>query len=161
MYLESRRTAQGVELHLTGPWRVTQLDAIARELDGVELAGAAHVLIDTAAVSVLDLSASLKLRDFMRRAAAAGAHVEFAGAPPDQLRLIATATSESAPGVQSEQPGPPQLEEPVTALGRRVVGGWDDLLSGLTFVGRIAVTAAGALRAPQAAAAGFNRAPCL
>ncbi|MEJ0004988.1 MAG: hypothetical protein WDM77_00965 [Steroidobacteraceae bacterium] len=40
MYLESRRTAQGVELQLTGSWRVTHLDALARELADVPLAGA-------------------------------------------------------------------------------------------------------------------------
>ena len=31
MYLECRRTARGVELHLTGAWRVTHLDALTRE----------------------------------------------------------------------------------------------------------------------------------
>jgi phospholipid/cholesterol/gamma-HCH transport system permease protein len=148
VYLQSRRTAQGVELQLTGPWRITQLDALARELAGVELGGATHVRIDTTAVTALDLSASVKLRDFVTRATAAGASVEFSGPPPDQLRLIATATSEPPPE-HPEVPGPHHIEEPVEALGRRVVGGWDDVLSGLAFVGRIAVTALGALRAPR------------
>ena len=149
MYLESRRTAQGVELRLTGPWRVTHLEAVARELAGVDLAGAPHVLIDTAGLSVLDLSASLKLRDFVRRAQAAGSNVEFAGAPPDQLRLIAAATTDPIPIEHPEVPGAHHIEEPVEALGRRVVGGWDDILSGLAFVGRIAVTAGGAVRSPR------------
>ena len=149
MYLDSRRTAQGVELHLTGPWRITQLDDLARELAGVELAGATYVRIDTTALSALDLSASVKLRDFVTRATAAGATVEFAGSPPDQLRLIATATGDPPPVEHPEVPGPHYIEEPVEALGRRVVGGWDDLLSGFAFVGRIAVTALSALRAPR------------
>jgi phospholipid/cholesterol/gamma-HCH transport system permease protein len=149
VYLESRRTAQGVELHLTGSWRVTHLDALSRELAGVDLGGATQVRIDTADLDALDLSASLKLRDFLERAAAAGAHVEFVGAPPDQLRLIATATGEPPPVVHPDVASPHHIEEPVEALGRRVVGGWDDLLSGLAFVGRIAVTAGGALRTPR------------
>jgi phospholipid/cholesterol/gamma-HCH transport system permease protein len=149
VYLESRRTAQGLELHLTGPWRVTHLDLLAHELAGVELGGATRVRIDTAAVTILDLSASLKLRDFVRRAEAAGATVEFTGAPPDQLRLIATATEDPPPVVHPEVPGPHHIEEPVEALGRRVVGGWADLLSGLAFVGRIAVTFCRAVWAPR------------
>ena len=84
MYLESRRTAQGLELHLTGPWRINHLDALQRELAGVQLAGVAQVLIDTSAISTLDLSASVKLRDFVQRAGAAGAIVKFSGGAPDQ-----------------------------------------------------------------------------
>jgi phospholipid/cholesterol/gamma-HCH transport system permease protein len=148
VYLQIRRTAQGIELQLTGPWRVTHLDALTRELAGVELAGASHVLIDTANLSALDLSASVKLRDFVQRAGAAGAAVEFAGTPPDQLRLIDAAMG-APPPTDAVVPAPPYIEEPVEALGRRVVGGWDDLLSGLGFVGRIAVTAFGVTRAPR------------
>ncbi|HEY1900040.1 MAG TPA: MlaE family lipid ABC transporter permease subunit [Steroidobacteraceae bacterium] len=149
MYLESRRTAQGVELHLTGPWRITHLDALERELAAVGVAGGEHILIDTTALTALDLSASVKLRDFVQRAAVAGASVAFAGAPPDQLRLIDTVTVGPAPITHPSVPGPHYIEEPVEALGRRVVGGWDDLVSGLAFVGRIAVTVIGALYAPR------------
>ena len=149
MYLESRRTAQGVELRLTGAWRVTHLAALARELAAVGLAGAGEVLIDTAGLTALDLSASVKLQDFVRRAVAAGARVTFKPAPPDQLHLIETAMAPPPPAPQAAVPGPHHIEEPVEALGRRVVGGWDDLLSGLAFVGRIAVTAGRALRAPR------------
>jgi phospholipid/cholesterol/gamma-HCH transport system permease protein len=149
VYLESRRTAQGLELHLTGPWRVTQLDALERELSGVPLRAGEPLLIDTSALTTLDLSASVKLRDFLQRATAAGCRVAFAGAPPDQLRLIDTALGPAEPVAHPVVPGPHYIEEPVEALGRRVVGGWDDLLSGLAFIGRIAVTAFGALRAPR------------
>jgi phospholipid/cholesterol/gamma-HCH transport system permease protein len=149
VYLESRRTAQGIELHLTGPWRVTHLDALERELAGVPLNGGDRVLIDTSQLTALDLSASVKLRDFLTRASAAGAGVTFAGAPPDQLRLIDVAVGAPPPVTHPIVPGPHHIEEPVEALGRRVVGGWDDLVSGLAFIGRIAVTAFGALRAPR------------
>jgi len=149
VYLESRRTAQGVELHLTGPWRVTHLDAIAHELAGVELSGAGRVLIDASGISTLDLSASLKLRDFIRRATAAGATVGFAAEPPDQLRLIDAVAGEPAPAAEVDDSESLDFEEPVEALGRRVVGGWDDLRGDLNFVGRIAVTALGVLRAPR------------
>ena len=149
MYLESRRTAQGIELHLTGPWRVTNLDALERELSGVPLLGNDHVLIDASGLTALDLSASAKLRDFLMRAGAAGASVAFAGAPPEQLRLIDAAIGTAEPVTHPVIPGPHYIEEPVEALGRRVVGGWDDLAGGLAFIGRIAVTAFGALWAPR------------
>jgi phospholipid/cholesterol/gamma-HCH transport system permease protein len=149
VYLESRRTARGVELHLTGAWRVTHLDALTRELAGVDLAGATHVLIDTTDLATLDLSASVKLRDFLQRAGAAGARIEFTPCPPDQLRLIDTAMAGPAAVADPAVPGPHYIEEPVEALGRRVVGGWDDLVSGLAFGGRIAVSALAGIRAPR------------
>ena len=110
MYLQSRRTAQGVALDLTGSWRLPELDAFTRELAAVQLDGATQVLIDTTGLTALDLSASVKLRDFMRRAAAAGASVEFVGPPPDQLRLIETAMGEPAPLPHPEVPGPHHIE---------------------------------------------------
>ena len=149
MYLESRRTAQGVELRLTGPWRLTQLEAIAAELAGVDLSGAAAVLIDATQVAALDLSASVKLRDFVRRAQAAGSSVRFIGAAPDQLRLIESVSADAGPVTPPEAVPPSLIEEPVEALGRRVIGSWGDLVGGLAFGGHIAVTAAGALRAPR------------
>ena len=148
MYLESRRTAQGVELHLTGPWRITHLDALQRELAGVQLAGVTQVIIDTRGISTLDLSASVKLRDFVQRAGAAGALVKFSGAPPDQLRLIDKVTTDPTTA-DPAIPGPHYVDEPVEALGRAVVGGWDDLVHGLAFIGRVAVTALGVLRSPR------------
>ena len=149
MYLETRRTARGVELHLTGAWRIAHLDALTRELEAVPLAGITQVLVDTTDLGLLDLSASVKLRDFLQRAGAAGASIEFTPAAPDQLHLIDTALGESAAVSDPTVPAPDYLDEPVEALGRRVVGGWDDLVSGLAFVGRIAATAFGAARAPR------------
>ncbi len=149
MYLESRRTAQSVDLQLTGAWRVTHLDALAGELDAVQLAGATRVSIDTSRLQTLDLSASVKLRDFVQRAAAGGARVEFAPAAPDQLRLIDAAMAQPAASADPAVPGPHYIEEPVEALGRRVVGGWADLVSGLAFFGRIGATAVAAVRAPR------------
>jgi phospholipid/cholesterol/gamma-HCH transport system permease protein len=149
VYLESRRTTRGVELRLTGPWRITHLTALERELAGVELVGGDQVLIDTSGLSVLDLSASLKLREFTQRAGALGASIAYRGPPPDQLRLIERAMAGPPPDAHPAVPGPHHIEEPVEALGRRVVGGWDDLVSGLTFVGRIAVTGFGAVCAPR------------
>ncbi len=149
MYLESRRAAQGVELHLTGPWRVAHLDALQRELAGVDLAGVARVVIDTSGITTLDLSASVKLRDFVARATASGAAVEFSAGAPDQLRLIDTVTADPDTAAAPAIPGPHHIDEPVEALGRRVVGGWGDLANGLDFIGRIAVTAFGILRSPR------------
>ncbi len=126
-----------------------QLQTLEGELAGVEFAGASQVLIDTSGLEALDLSASVKLRDFVQRATAAGARVQFTPAAPDQLRLIDTALGEPVAVPDAGVPNPHYIEEPVEALGRRVLGGWGDLVSGLAFVGRIAATALAGLRAPR------------
>jgi phospholipid/cholesterol/gamma-HCH transport system permease protein len=88
MPVEVRRTAEELELGLTGEWSTLQLTAIAAALGALELDGTRRVLIDTSGLTRLDLSAAWMLRDFLRRARAAGVEASFRGAPPDQLRLI-------------------------------------------------------------------------
>jgi phospholipid/cholesterol/gamma-HCH transport system permease protein len=88
MAVEVRRTAEGLELGLTGEWGAQQLNVIGAQLAALPLEGTRRVLIETSGLSRLDLSAAWTLREFLRRSRAAGVEVSFRGAPPDQLRLI-------------------------------------------------------------------------
>ena len=148
MYLESRRTAQGLELDLTGAWRIADLAAVDRELKAVTVDGGGTVLVSFAGLSALDLSSSLRLRDFLQRLRAAGCDVRYDGEPPDQLHLVDSTLGERLSAGRSK-PRPPEQEQPVEALGRLVVGSWGDVRDGLEFLGRIAYKAARGLLRPR------------
>ena len=144
--VEVRRTAEGLELELTGVWSVRELAAIEAALDSVDVASVPRIRIAAAGISELDLSGAWALRGFMRRARRAGADVAFRGTPPDQLRLVDETLAEPAApddeGVPVDErppraePGPRALE----AIGRYVVRWWHDLVAGLAFFGRCFVT---------------------
>ena len=142
MYLSALRNADRLELDLTGHWRVRNFVALERELAQTSLEGAREVVIGTTRIEALDLAGSWLLREFAQRAQGAGARVVFRDRRPEQLRLIDETLGEA------EAAGPPPaplddlalLEEPVEALGRRVVRGAHDTVIGLAFIGRLATT---------------------
>ena len=152
MYLQSRRTAQGLELDLTGSWRITDLPALDRELSAVDVAGHSEgdrtALVSTVRLSALDLSASLRLRGFLQRLRAAGWEIRFEGEPPDQLRLVDSTLGDRAAAGRS-RPRHTEGEQPVEALGRLVVGSWADLMHGLSFGGRVTVVLLRTLLQPR------------
>lgn len=141
MFLTARRSAETLELDLTGPWRIDHFSAIERELAPLTLLQSREIIVSAAGLEALDLSSSFVLSEFLERARRRGARVHFRGAVPDQLRLIEGlgAPVPASPG-RDEQLSE-LLEEPVEALGRRVVRSWHDLLDGLAFIGRLTVIA--------------------
>lgn len=145
MYLESRRTPQTLELDLIGHWRVADVPDLDRELAATDVTGVRELAVSAQRLAQIDLPASLSLHDFLERVRGRGIAVRFAGEPPGPLALI-----EQCRGAAS---GPPpdtaHHEEPVAALGRLVVGSWDDTLRGLAFIGRLAWTAGAALAHPR------------
>jgi phospholipid/cholesterol/gamma-HCH transport system permease protein len=153
--LEVRRSDQGLELELTGEWRALRIGAIDAALAALDLAGARHVEISTDHLDVLDLTGAWRLHEFIRQAQAAGTKIEFKGDPPDQLRLVdQTLKGESPPVCSQQRPKVPlslvdEFELPalrsLTLLGRHAVLYGRDLVSDLSFLGRMAVTAGGAL----------------
>ena len=148
MYLETRRTAQGLEFDLTGAWRIADLPALDRELAAVAIDGGGTALVSFAHLSSLDLSASLKLRDFLQRLRSAGWDVRYDGEPPDQLHLVDSTLGERVSAGRS-RPRPPEHELPVEALGRMVVGSWGDTRDALNFLGRVAFKGASCLLQPR------------
>ena len=148
MAVEVRRTADGLQLGLTGEWGAQQFTAIAAELAALDLTASRRVLIDTQELAALDLSAAWALREFVHRARAAGAEVSFHGSAPDQLRLLDETLKEAggAPGTPAApaEPTAPGLaaaeSRALSLVGRLTVRAGDDLLEWLAFFGRACVT---------------------
>jgi len=82
MSVEVRRTDEGLELELTGEWVAQRLALIQTGLAAVDVAAARQVSIATQQLTALDLAGAWALRQFVRRARAAGAAVTFRGTPP-------------------------------------------------------------------------------
>jgi phospholipid/cholesterol/gamma-HCH transport system permease protein len=143
MAVEVRRTADGLQLELTGEWGAQQFTAIEAQLAAVDLTGSRRVLIVTEGLTALELSAAWALREFMRRARAAGVEVNFRGTAPDQLRLLDDTLKDvdggagAAPAAQAR----PEAESgALAAIGRYAVAAGTDLVAWLAFLGRVSVT---------------------
>ena len=142
MPVEVRRTAQGLTLELTGEWDVWQLRTLETQLAGLELGGVRSLTIEAAGITRLDLSGAWALREFVRRARAAGTDVAFEGQPPDQLRLVDETLKEPAAAAKAEPAPPAEAAGALSAIGRYAVDASHGLLRGLAFLGRCAATAA-------------------
>jgi phospholipid/cholesterol/gamma-HCH transport system permease protein len=145
MYVEAARTGTQVELGLTGEWRALQVASLQAELAQVDLTGVRDLRIGTARLTALDLTGAWELREFVRRARAAGVEVDFAGTPPDQLRLVDQTLASAAPpgaptGPVTEEEGLPEHSPQLVALGRQAVRSWKDMVEALAFLGRSSLT---------------------
>src|SRR5581483_4343280 len=148
---ETRRSAEALELELTGEWRALRFDEIDAALAAVDVAGERRIRISTTQLAVLDLSGAWRLHEFIKTARTAGAEVVFEGTPPDQLRLVdQTLRGESPPCSERNRPVPlnpiEELEAPAIRslefLGRHAVLFTRDLIRDLAFLGRMSVTSA-------------------
>jgi phospholipid/cholesterol/gamma-HCH transport system permease protein len=144
MPVEVRRTAEGLQLDLTGEWGMRQFGELEAQLAGVDLSAAPQVLLDTRGLTALDLSGAWALREFLRRARTAGASVAFKGAPPDQLRLLDETLKEADAGAAGEDSSPAAAPPPhigaLSVVGRYAVVSGHDALEGLAFLGRVVAT---------------------
>jgi phospholipid/cholesterol/gamma-HCH transport system permease protein len=157
MMVEVHRTEGGLALDLTGEWRALAYQQIDTALAAVDLSGARRVEIATDRLAALDLTGAWRLREFLRHARSMGAEVAFAGAPPDQLRLVEetlsplesggavplAASGGRAPGRPGIPPHPVEEAEVATLafIGRRAVILWQDMIGALAFLGRLSGTA--------------------
>jgi len=139
-----RRTAEGLELELTGEWSVRALAPIEAALESIDVASVPRIRIAAQGITHLDLSGAWALRAFVRRARRAGAEVQFHGTPPDQLRLVDETLAAKEPGESAAPASAPAPAEPgeraLVAIGRYVVRSGRDLVHGLAFFGRTCVT---------------------
>jgi phospholipid/cholesterol/gamma-HCH transport system permease protein len=146
MYFEAARTGTHVELGLTGEWQALQVGALQAALAQVDLTGVQDLRIGTTRLAALDLTGAWELREFVRRARAAGVRVGFDGAPPDQLRLVDETLASAAPAAPALPPVPaieeglPEHSPHLVALGRQAVGAGKDLVDACAFLGRSCVT---------------------
>jgi phospholipid/cholesterol/gamma-HCH transport system permease protein len=147
MAVEVLRTADGLQLELTGEWGARQFSAIAAALAAVDLRAMRRVLIGTSGLTSLELSGAWALREFLQRARRAGVEVTFRGAPPDQLRVVdetlkeppGDAPAATAAAAADEGEG----ERALAAIGRFAVGAGVDVVEWLAFFGRTGVCGLG------------------
>ena len=151
MFVTTQRRDQQLLLQLSGDWHIASVLQIEAELAAVALDGATALSIGTKELTALDLSAAWALREFIARAAAAGATATFTDGEPQQLKLVAdTLVAEQAPAVKLASGVQPLHEiQAVSALGRHAVLGWQGTIAGLDFVGRVSKVLGGALFRPQ------------
>jgi phospholipid/cholesterol/gamma-HCH transport system permease protein len=143
--VEVRRTADGLELELTGEWSVRALASIEAALERIDVASVPRVRIAAGGITELDLSGAWALSAFVRRARRAGAEADFRGDPPDQVRLVDETLSEAgapdAAELPAERLAPPEpAGRALVAIGRYVVRSSRDLVAGLAFFGRTCTT---------------------
>jgi phospholipid/cholesterol/gamma-HCH transport system permease protein len=159
MVMEVRRTDGGLALDLTGEWRALAYRQIDSALAAVDLSGARHVEIATDRLDALDLTGAWRLREFVRRARRSGVQVDFAGAPPEPLRLVdetlgapaATGAGTEAGSVGMAAPHPVAAADAaaLALIGRRAVALWRDMIGALAFLGRLSITALRTLPRPK------------
>jgi phospholipid/cholesterol/gamma-HCH transport system permease protein len=137
MYLTARRNADELNLELSGAWRAPRFTDIEAELGTLDFAGLRRVNI-AAGQAQLDLTGAWLLRDFLDRARAAGATIQFQGLEPATLLLVESCKTGdiTAHTHGIEWPDPAQAVE---GLGRRAVRGFDRIAGGVSFLGRISV----------------------
>jgi phospholipid/cholesterol/gamma-HCH transport system permease protein len=141
--LTARRSEDGLTLDLHGQWRVQEMPQIDAALEGVNLASAPAILLDTAGLQALDLSCAWRLHKFLEAARAAGSRGSFRPAPPDQLRVIDQTLGKLRAG---RQPALGRARfSPLGQLGRETVLFWRDMKALVNFLGRVCVTFARSL----------------
>jgi phospholipid/cholesterol/gamma-HCH transport system permease protein len=157
MSVELRRSAEAIDVELTGEWVAGRFGALERELRAIDLSGLRQLSIATRAVTALDLTGAWILNEFLHRARASGASVSFRDAPPDQLRLLdETLKPEAQPGSAGAEAAPAAPAAParpaaetLATIGRTAVDAGRDLSGGLAFLGRVSATLLAALVRPR------------
>jgi phospholipid/cholesterol/gamma-HCH transport system permease protein len=150
--VEVRRSAEGLELELSGDWGVREVAALEATLNAIDVASAASIRIATADIARLDLSGAWTLSAFVRRARRAGAEVSFANAPPDQLRLVDETLTGPPAAIALKEQAPPAGEvgdRALIAIGRYAVRTGRDIVAALAFFGRVCTTLFGSLSHPR------------
>ena len=145
-HLTARRSGETLDLDLSGEWRVAELAAIDAELASLDLNGVRHLRVHTEQLGVLDFSAAWRLRELLHRMRQLDGEITFAGAEPEQLRVIDTTLARSpyrTPAADEDD------IEAVEALGRGVVRRWRATVDSLAFFGRVIVMMGRALLSPK------------
>ena len=145
MTVEVRRTANGLQLDLTGEWGLHELEAARRQLAGIDLRGVRELEVNTQGLGALDLSGAWALRQFLQGARTAGVEVAFQGGEPDQLRLVDDTLKS---GAESQLPAAPLADDAglLHDIGRFVVRAGHDWAQSLAFLGRTFLTLLRSLR---------------
>ncbi|HEX4025516.1 MAG TPA: ABC transporter permease [Steroidobacteraceae bacterium] len=136
-HLTARREAEQLSLELSGEWHARQFRQIEAELTALDLSGLRRASI-AAGQAHLDLTGAWLLRDFLRRARAAGVETRFADAAPPTLLLVDRTLTGEVP----EQTQHIEWLAPATAvedIGRHTIRSVRELIAAVSFVGHATV----------------------
>jgi phospholipid/cholesterol/gamma-HCH transport system permease protein len=142
--LESKRTAEGLTLRLSDAWRLDNIAAIEAALDELPRERGGRVLVDCSGVSAMDMTGAWLLHDWLRKAQAAGAQVQFTCEPLEHLAFIDD--METHKPVESAPESEASLLTVVAWIGRESVQQVHKQREALGFLGRIAATGLRSLR---------------
>jgi phospholipid/cholesterol/gamma-HCH transport system permease protein len=147
MYLDAQRAGAGLLLQLRGDWYSESLPEIQAELDLQRPDDGAAVTV-AGARAQFDVSGAWLLHDYLQACTARGCRVEFSGAAPPFMQLIERTLAGQMEHVLPARERVDWLDATaaVEGVGRRAVRALDSTLSALDFLGRVCVTAGGALR---------------
>ncbi len=154
MSFEVQRSAGALTLRLAGDWGVREFGALEKDFAAVELHGVPRLVIDTAGLGALDLSAAWALHEFVRRTRAAGVEVSFAAQPPEQLRLLEETLKETAgavapPAAAAAPAAEGRLARLLAIIGRESYMFLEQMRSSFTFLGHTVLTGLNALPHPK------------
>lgn len=142
--LESERTGDGLQLRLSGAWRLENIEAIEAALAALPAAGGERVRVDCSALEGLDLSGAWLLR---RRLAAA--RIELVGPVPAEFEFLEEMLAHEPEQPQPESAGWPFVQDALAWIGRGSVRQALQTRDALAFFGRIVVTALKSLRSAR------------
>lgn len=145
MLVESVRTGDCLMLRLTGDWCIDNIAAVEEALRRFPTLDGERVRVDCQSIQTLDLSGAWLLNLKLKSAQASGAQIDYVGEPPAHFTFIDDMAAHP-PAEAVEPPSQPLLHDAVSWIGRTSVHYVREQREALGFVGRIAVTAARALR---------------
>ncbi|MGD1935745.1 MAG: ABC transporter permease [Candidatus Phaeomarinobacter sp.] len=142
---ETRETAEGGQIVLSGPWTVRHvgvqdgaLRSVATSVSKTPRHMQGQVLIDLSGVTALDTAGAWMVHRTQRDLEDAGAEVLVAGASETQAELIALARESDQPcDVEPEQRH--VFEALAERMGRSVVALWSELVAMLNMLGLVLV----------------------
>jgi phospholipid/cholesterol/gamma-HCH transport system permease protein len=138
-FVTARREGDGLAVALSGEWRASQFAAIDAELAAVDVTAVRHASIDTRGAQ-FDLAGAWLLQHFLQRLAAAKTEARMVGERPEALVLLERSSEPHPQAVAAPELPLFDPAEAVEGLGRRAVRSWNQMLSGLDFIGRVGVT---------------------
>ncbi len=126
---------EGTRARLAGRWTADRAAAVERAAAGIAACDAPALVLDLSGLSRLDTLGAWVLDRTRHELAAAGRHVEVAGATPEHLILLREAAYRDFAAPASRRGS--ALHAFLEDIGRTVVGAGRDLVGGMAFLGEV------------------------
>ena len=131
--IQSDRDADGVYFKVSGDLLTQSLSSVEKTFSAFQPDGS-NVVVDLTDVHALDTGGAWLVADLARRVQTSGAQVHIQGVLPAYSDLIETVSQNipQEPGTEADRRS---FTDWVESIGKRTVGGWNDTLSMLEFLG--------------------------